>query len=107
MSPIVGRLGPASGAEGLVQLVAQAAVDLDAQRTPRRLPVCLTYTAAAEELGIGVESVDALVKAGVLVRPEWSLSEVRVRVVTTASVLAASGWPITAVEVAIPAEDIA
>ena len=74
---------------------------------PPRLPLCLTYAEAGRQLGIGEDRVRTLVNAGILDRPEWARTEMSKAVVTTASVARAAGWPVVAIEVAVPAKDAA
>jgi hypothetical protein len=93
----------APATDQLVGLLAAAAAEAAAQVQPRQLPLCLTYDEAAVELRVGKTKIADLVAAGVLDRPDWSRTECRVRVVSTASVARAAGWPVTPLEVAVPA----
>lgn len=68
---------------------------LKAGEHPRHKPM-LTYSEAGDLLGISKDGVAKLVDAGVLIRPDWTIGEVRTRLVTTSSVYAAAGWPVLA-----------
>jgi hypothetical protein len=69
---------------------------------PRHRPL-VTYAEAAELLGgISKDAVRGLVERGILDRPEWSRGEVRVAVVTTASVYREAGWPIEPLAMVVP-----
>lgn len=97
---------PPAPHDTLVHLVAQIAARVARDIEPPRLPPCVHYREAGRLLGgISEDSVKGLVDKGVLHRPSWAYAEVRAAVVTTVSVFEACGWPITPLEVAVPATE--
>lgn len=91
----------------LVRMVANVAAEAVRLIEPPRLAPTMTYAEAGDALHVSADTVRTLVDRGVLVRPEWARTEVRAAVVTTVSVYEACGWPVTPLEVAVPAATIA